>query len=109
MDGANKYKYYLTPLAEQDIDSALSYIVTNLCNTKAALDLLSEIEHAIDNVVTFPLSIPDCKIFLMTDENIRHTYVDNYCLIYEVKEASKQINILRFLYCKIDFTKLEVK
>lgn len=109
MVGVNKYKYYVTPLAEQDIDSALNYISTELCNAKAALDLLDEIEHTIENIVAFPLSMPDCKIFLITDENIRHTYVNNYCLIYEVKEESKQINILRFLYCKIDFTKLEVK
>ena len=109
MDGMNKYKYYITPLAEQDIDSALNYISTELCNTQAALDLLEDIEQSIGHIVAFPFALPDCKVFLITDPNIRHTYVNNYCLIYEVKEASEQINILRFLYCKIDFTKLEVK
>lgn len=109
MGGVSKFKYSITPIANQDIDNALNYISVELCNPKAAADLLSKIEYAIENIVEFPFSLPDCKIFLMTDESIRHIYVDNYCLIYEVKEDSKQLNILRFLYCKIDFTKLEVK
>ncbi len=29
---SNKFSYYLTPLAEQDIDSALDYIANQLCN-----------------------------------------------------------------------------
>ena len=40
---ADKYSYRITPLAEEDIDGVLAYIANNLCNTKAAKDLLNKI------------------------------------------------------------------
>ena len=51
---SNKYTFRLTPLAEQDIDSALGYIAENLCNAKAAADLYIKIENAIDTICAFP-------------------------------------------------------
>ncbi len=39
---SNKFSYYLTPLAEQDFDSALDYITNQLCNGQAASDLFAK-------------------------------------------------------------------
>ncbi len=99
---ANKYGYKLTPLAEQDIDSALAYIAETLCNGKAALDLLNKIEHAIGTICEFPYSAADCRRFLVTDEQIRHVPVENYIMIYEIEEREKSVNILRFCYTRMD-------
>ncbi len=106
---SNKYSYYLTPLAEQDINSALDYIANQLCNGQAASDLFAKIENAIKNICTFPYSSADCTYFLVNDESVRHVLVDNYVLIYEVKEQAKQINILRFRYTRMDLTRLKLK
>lgn len=103
---SNKFVYKLTPLAEQDIDSALDYIANQLCNGQAAGDLLVKVENAIENICEFPYSSADCRYFLVNDENIRHVLVDNYVLIYEVKEQARQINILRFRYTRMDLTRL---
>ncbi len=103
---ASEYSYKLTPLAEQDIDSTLAYISQTLCNKKAALDLIDKIEHAISAVCEFPYSAADCKIFLITDENIRHVPIDNYVLIYEIANDEKCVRILRFRYAKTDLSKL---
>lgn len=69
---SSKYKYRMTPLASQDMDSALGYIAENLCNEKAARELYFGIERGIETICEFPYSSPDCKLFLITDEKIRH-------------------------------------
>lgn len=105
---SSKYAYYLTPLAEQDIDSALAYITETLSNGQVANKLFEDIEKAIATICEFPYSSADCKLFLIQDENIRHVLIDNYVLIYEVKETEKRLNILRFRYTRMDLTKLEL-
>lgn len=103
---SNSYTYKFTQLAEQDINSVLSYITDELHNPKAAIDLLDKIQNAIDTICTFPLSTADCQIFLIDDKTIRHMLVDNYILIYQIKENEQQIIILRFRYAKMNLQKL---
>lgn len=105
----NNYTFKMTPLAESDIDSALTYIMVKLCNEKAASDLYFKIEKAIENVCMFPFASTDCKCFLIADENIRHVPIDNYCLVYEIKEEEGRIDILRFRFAKMDLTKFVLK
>lgn len=59
----SKYNYKLTPLAEEDIDSALTYISEQRFNGKAADDLLTKIENTIDRICEFPYSFADCAYF----------------------------------------------
>lgn len=106
---SNKFNYKMTPLAESDIDSALNYIAINLCNEKAAGDLYLKIEEAIETVCEFPFASADCQCFLITDENIRHVPIGNYCMVYEIKEKEKRIDILRFRFLKMDLKKLTLK
>ena len=103
---SNKYTYYLTPLAEQDIDSALDYITIQLCNGQAAIALLDKIESTIDTACAFPFSFDDCKCYLIDDKNIRHVPIENFVLIYEIKEEAKHINVLRFK--AIEFRRTEI-
>ena len=82
----NSYQYKITFLAESDMEEALSYITNNLCNLKAAKDL-----------------------YLVTDENIRKIIINNFVLIYEIKQEIKEIDVLRFRYAKMDLRNLKVK
>jgi len=68
------------------MEEALSYITNNLCNLKAAKDL-----------------------YLVTDENIRKIIINNFVLIYEIKQEIKEIDVLRFRYAKMDLRNLKVK
>lgn len=104
---ASKFSFRFTPLAEQDLDSALAYIAENLQNGQAAIDFLEKVESAIGTICEFPYSSPDCKLFLVQDENIRHIPVDNFVLIYEVKTEEGILNILRFRYARMDLTKIK--
>lgn len=106
---SNKYTFKMTPFAEFDVDSALTYLTDNLCNEKAAGDLYLKIEKAIETICEFPFASTDCKCFLVEDEKIRHVPIDNYCLVYEIKKEEKRIDILRFRFAKMDLTKLSLK
>ena len=104
----NKYNYYWTPLAKTDIDEVLSYISSNLNNPIAANNLLSKVETTINNICLFPYSYSDCSFFMIHDKNIRHARIDNYILFYEIDESKLSINILRFRYFAMDFSKIEL-
>lgn len=80
-----KYNYKLTPFAEEDIDSVLKYISEQLSNGKAADDLLTKIETAIERICEFPYSFADCSCFLIKDENIRRAVIDNYVLVCQTR------------------------
>ena len=103
---SDKYTYKLTPHANEDMAQALQYISENLHNPQAAIDLLNEIEKEIDRICTFPYAQPDCTCFLITNPEFRHTQVDNYTLVYRIKEDENLLRILFFRYAKMDLIKL---
>ncbi len=92
------YNYEFTELAINDIDETLNYITNNLCNKKAAVDLMKDIEKSIYNICMFPLAYPDCKYYYIKDENIRHAIINNYILVFKIFET--KIVFLRFKYSK---------
>ena len=103
------FNYKFTPLAVEDIDSALTYISAQLLNKKAATDLLTEIGKTIERICEFPYSFADCSYFLITNDKIRHAIINNYVLVYEISEENNQINILRFRYAKMNLLKMNIK
>ena len=105
----NKYKFAFTPLAEQDIDSVLEYISVNLQNKKAANGMLDKLEKTIERVCLLPYGFPDCKIYFIPDDTIRHVNIDNYVMIYGIDDENRQINILRFRYAKMDLAGVRTK
>ena len=92
------YNYEITEQAYEDIDHVLKYITVNLCNKKAAIDLMKNIEKSIEDVCHFPMSYPNCRYYYISDEKIRHICVDNYILFYKIK--NDKIVFLRFAYSK---------
>lgn len=97
---ANKYNYQFTDLALSDLEYTLSYISNYLMNKKAARDLLSLIENAIECICEFPYSYPDCSYYFIEDSAIRHATIKNYIIVYRVNEETSTIEILRFKYSK---------
>ena len=92
------YNYEFTELAINDIDETLNYITNNLCNKKAAVDLMKDIEKSIYNICMFPHAYPDCKYYYIKDENFRHAIINNYILLFKIYET--KIVFLRFKYSK---------
>ena len=78
------YSYEFTDLVIKDIDDTLNYISNKLCNKKAAIDLMNNIEACINNICEFPLSYPNCNYYLIKDDSIRHALIKNYILVFKI-------------------------
>lgn len=102
------YRYKLTPLAVSDMDDALNYISGKLLNPSAADKLYHGIQQEIIRICDNPYAFPNCSCYLIADENIRHSIVRNYILIYEVSQAGEMIKILRFLYGGRDISRMGI-
>lgn len=98
----NNFRYFLTPLALQDIDETLGYISGELHNPQAAAALLDSLEQTMERICTYPYAYPDCSLFFIQDAHIRHAPVGNYLVVYEIDEEKQKINVLRFRYAKTD-------
>ena len=96
------FRYFLTPLASQDIDETLAYISDELCNPQAAAALLDSLERTMKEVCAYPYAFPDCSLFFIQDARIRHVPVGNHLAVYEIDEEKRQIDLLRFRYAKTD-------
>lgn len=102
------YRYKFTPLALTDIDEALDYIAGNLANPSAADNLYQKLTAEIEDICERPYSFPDCSYYLIDDENIRHTVIGSYALIFEVSKREKLIKFLRFLYGGMDIAHQQI-
>ena len=102
------YLYKFTPLALSDIDEALDYIAVNLANPAAADNLYQKLTDEIESICDRPYSFPDCSYYLIDDENIRHTVVGAYVLVFEVSKGEKLIKFLRFLYGGRDISGMNI-
>lgn len=102
------YKIRFTAIAYQDIDNTLDYISKNLCNPIAASNLYDQIESTIPSLKEFPYSFPDCQNFFLFDDKYRHVIIGNYGLFFRIKDSTSTVEILRFLYLKIDFSKINI-
>lgn len=100
------YLYKLTPLAQADLDDAISYIAENLSNRSAANKLYHSVVKEIKNICSAPFSFPNCSYYLIDDETVRHALIGNYVLIFEIDEGSHLIKILRFLYGGMDIANM---
>ena len=86
----------------------LDYIAGNLSNSSAAEALYQKLTVEIDNICGQPYSFPDCSYYLIDDENIRHTVIGNYVLIFEVSKDENTIKFLRFLYGGMDISHKQI-
>lgn len=92
------YKTVISDAFEADLESALSYIETELFNASAAANLLDRSEETVALIAENPLMYP-----LYHDEDIaargyHYAVVGNYLIFYTINEAEKSVFIARFLY-----------
>ena len=92
------YKTVISDAFEADLDSALTYIETELFNAGAAANLLDRAEETVACIAENPLMYP-----LYHDEDIaargyHYAIVGNYLIFYKINETAKSVFIARFLY-----------
>jgi plasmid stabilization system protein ParE len=96
----------LTELADQDLDSIISYIAVQLANPSAATRLLDDIEKCYEFLKTTPEIYEFCRDPRLSEQRYRKAVIHHYILVYKVDEDNKTVTVLRFFYGARDYGKL---
>jgi plasmid stabilization system protein ParE len=100
------YRLSYLPVANLDIECAITYIAETLAAPQAALDLLDALEESLSRLEDFPYS---CRVYQPV-KRLEHEYriltVKNYAVFYTVNEQEKLVEIYRVLHARRDFAKL---
>ena len=91
-------KLLVSPAADRDLDSILSYLIGELCNPQAAGSLLDDVETAYDALVENPEAFELCRDRRLADLAYRKAQVGNYLMIYQYDSKFDEINVLRFFH-----------
>ena len=96
-------KLRYTPLFEKEITSALSYLIHQLHDSKAAQDLKQELDRAAELVQRYPYSMSSYPTRAGRRETYRAVDVKNYLAFYVILDDT--VEFRRFLPSRSDFAK----
>lgn len=94
----SKYKIFIYPKAQIDMENIFDYINSELSSPKAANDMIDKFEKALDNISLFPESCPYTNNEAIIDKEIRKLIVDNYIIFYKEDKETRQISVIRVIY-----------
>lgn len=92
------YEVRYTPLAYEDLDEIDTYISETLVNSKAATDLMYEMEKSISRLEEFPYMGSEVADSYLASKGYRKLVVKNYLVFYLINSKQKQVVIMRVLY-----------
>ena len=98
------YEIRYLPLARKDLADIATYIADHLKASKAAMDLLNDLDKSISGLKQFPYSCKVYQTIKVLENEYRLLPVKNYAVFYVVKE--KVVEIHRVIYAKMDLTKI---
>jgi len=100
------YRIIRTDHFQQDLDSAVGYIVLSLENRAAAKSLLDAVEECYETLESMPLMYEACHDPFLREKGYRRAIIKNYIMVYEVDEQDKTVTVLRFFHGKRDYEKM---
>lgn len=98
-----KYKVYISPQAYREIDDIYLYIKEELLASKAAMDLVTDIEEAILSLDEHPDRGAERKVGAYAYQGYRQLFVRNYTIVYRVDQKKKDVMIITVRYSHSDF------
>lgn len=101
-----KHTVVITDPAVQDIREAATYIAKVLKNPEAAERLLNDVEKAVSALSGSPRRHAKVDDPWLGGQGVRFFSVRNYIVFYVIREARRQVVILRFLYGRRDWLAL---
>jgi len=97
------YSVNITDLAEEDILSTVKYISNALKNPIAANNLLDEIEKYEEILGETPNIYPFVNDEYLSQKGIKYVKIKNYLMFYTIDENNKNVNVIRFLYGRMNW------
>lgn len=102
---SNAYGYVLMPSAVKDLEGIMDYISYSLHAPDSAINLLNEIESAIESACDFPMALPPVNDELLRAKGYRKIVVRNYIVFVLPDGSQRTLNIMRVLYHGQDYLK----
>ena len=93
-----------TPQAQQDLQDIRSYIIDELLNPSAAVNVVMKITKKIRSLANFPLMGAALSSIVDIETDYRFLVCDNYTAFYRCD--NKTVYIIRILYSRRDFMKI---
>ena len=90
------YNLVITAKAEADLDDIVSYIINDLCNIPAAINMIDEITERYSIIENTPFVYPLCRQPLLSSRFYRKVIINSYLMIFRVDEAIATVYIERF-------------
>ena len=97
------YKIIMTNPAANDLTNAVLYIADELDNKSAAIDLMNEAENLIHSLSDMPGRFPIVNDNILAQQGIRMMKIKHYLAFYSIREETKTVTVLCFLYAKRDW------
>lgn len=97
------YKIIITVPAANDLNEAVLYIANELNNKEAALHLLDETQKTVRSLSEMPSRYGLVYDTTLAELGIRMVQIKKYLVFYVVREETKSITVLRFLYARRDW------
>ena len=97
------YSVNITNLAEEDILATVKYISNALKNPIAANNLLDEIEKHEKILEETPNIYPFVNDEYLSQKGIKYLIIKNYIMFYTIDENNKNVNVVRFLYGRMNW------
>lgn len=99
------YTYRLMPSTIRDLREIADYIANVLCAPESAVELLNDIESAIEHACDFPLSLPTVQDALLRMKGYRKIIVKNYIVFVLLEPKNEVLNVMRVMYHARDYLK----
>ena len=100
------YRVRVLPLAIKDLQEIYNYIAFELQSVINAENQLSRLQDEIQKLDFMPESFRLYEKEPWKSRGLRYFSVDNYIVFYIVNNEKLEVNVLRVLYGKMDFTRI---
>lgn len=99
------YTFEITPSALKDLDGIMEYVSVQLCAKESALQLLDEIEAAIDLACLHPYAASKVNDPALSRKGYRKLMVKNYIVFYIPNDSKRVLHVMRVMYFARDYMK----
>ncbi len=90
------YKLKVSEHAQSDLDEIVGYIMLELRNPPAAINLLNRIEKVYEGLSDKPQMYALCNKRLLAIQGFRKVPIGGYLMVYKVYEEQQTVYIERF-------------
>lgn len=103
---SSKYTYVISEQAKNEISYCCFYLSSIVDNQGAVNDLYSRLYSTLDRICVYPYMYPNCRVYNILDEQVRHANIGSHVMIYQVDDSEFLIDVLHFFGKNQDISRI---